>query len=159
LAGWAAKKAKAEAKKLLPPDPELINPTDADAERLQALWNAKASAGLTGYNLENFKPSQVVRITQAQYSAHSKGTYANAGTKGLCAEGVPFRAYSGLYAEKRTAALAKQGPVLCKVRRANRLKFYSPERVVILTDKPQKPLPASVWLPYVAPVAVETANT
>ena len=48
--------ARASAKEN--PKPQLINPTDADAERLQALWNVGAKY-----------PSQVWRMTQDDYAA------------------------------------------------------------------------------------------
>jgi hypothetical protein len=144
----AKKQAKKETKKLAPPEPKLINPTDADAERLQTLWNERMLLGLNDYQRPSFKPSQVLRLAQSQYSEHSKGTYCNAKTQEICPEGVQYRCYSQYYGEARTKALAKQGPVLCLVRLANRPEFYAPERVIILTDKPQKPLPESVWLSH-----------
>jgi hypothetical protein len=149
----AEKKERAKAKKDLPPEPKLINPTDEDAERLQALLNANILASLRSRASE-FKPSEVLRITQAVYSANSGGSYARAGTKSICGGGVVFHCYSQFYGDERKQLLEKQGPIICHVRTAHRSAFYSPDRVVILTDKPQKPLPAAVW----ASVAAETVK-
>lgn len=156
----AMAKIKADEKAARPKveKPALINPTDADAERLQALWNTEMLAGLRDYNRDNFKPSTVLRITQAHYSAHSKGSYANAGTKDICHAGAIYRRFSQLTRDQRADALSKQGPILCSVRRANRLEFYAPDRVIVLTDKPQKPLPASVWVAHVAVEGIATVN-
>lgn len=122
----------------------LINPTDADAERLQALMNENMLAGL-GSRKGEFAPSTVLRLTQSVYSANSKGSYSRAGTKEICANGVVYRCYSQYRSEERATALAKQGPALCSVRLGHRSAFYSPDRVIVITDKPQKPLPVSVW--------------
>jgi hypothetical protein len=82
----AAKAAKGET---IP----LINPTDEDAERLQAIWNAKAQQEYEKHNkayrhvLRDFVPTVVRRMTQAQYSAVSKGTYARYETVSICEHG------------------------------------------------------------------------
>jgi len=46
----------------------------------------------------------------------------------------------------------QNGPAVCEVRSTSG-ENYMARRVIILTDKPQKPLPAAVWEKYVAPVA------
>jgi Domain of unknown function (DUF3560) len=154
----AEKKAKREAKKDLPPAPKLTNPTDEDAERLQALFNAEMLASL-GDLKDYFIPSAVLRITQDAYSENSKGSYAMWETVDICANGVAYRSYSQYRSAEREAALAKQGPILCSVRIAHRSDFYSPSRVIVLTDKPQKPLPAGVWSPHIVPaVPVESGE-
>jgi hypothetical protein len=127
----------------------LINPTDADAERLQALWNERAKAKheeRNTYTSESarachsaqFKPSAVCRIKQETYSANSSGSYAKAETIGLCGDGKRELQHWDMYSAERDALRKAMGPVLCKIR----ISGYS---VIVLTDKPQKPLPAEVW--------------
>lgn len=109
--------AKKERKATTPKAPSLINPTDADAERLQAIWNTQ----------NRREPGEVLRITQAQYAANSKGAYARCNTVEV-SEQLKVR---------RSAAMGHElnGRVtIFKVRQAG-------GRVIILTDKPQKPLP------------------
>jgi hypothetical protein len=121
----AAKKAKREAKKDLPPEPKLINPTDADAERLQAIWNAADPGYGTYYN--NGKPMTILRLTQAQASAALKAGQVS--TKEIIGGG--FRQYSGYDSSANL-------PCVAKVRSCN-------SRVVIITDKPQADFPTVVW--------------
>lgn len=162
LAAFEAKEKEAKkARKAAAPDPvPLINPTDADAERLQALWNAAAMASRVeqykrnGYNWEvtDCTPQTVLRLTQATYSALSKGTYARACTREVFAGGLECgNSYNA--AEKMRA---QHGREVCQVRRTSGGN-YSASRVIILTDKPQKPLPESLWAPAAAqPVSVLT---
>lgn len=125
----------------------LVNPTDADAERLVALWNEHRLENHKARNsYGGFKPCVVQRITQAVYSANSKGAHARAETRSICSLGRldernSFYDYSG-QAQRKT----ERGPALCQVRTTG----FDPVHVLILTDKPQKPLPAAVFQPLVA---------
>lgn len=122
----------------------LINPTDADAERLQAMWNekkrlkgeAKRAESKYAYcpELEG-EPSKVCRITQAQYTANSGRTYSKAETSVIEAGGKQQSGYQ---------RHAKEGKPVCKIRTTSG-ENYKADRVIIITDKPQKPLPAAVW--------------
>jgi len=131
----------------------LINPTDADAERLQAVWNERAKARLqesifrqygngknwVEYIEKSFKPSTVCRITQAVYSANSKGTYGRAEIENIGAGGI--RQGKSYNAAKIAA--------VCQMRTTwgdGEASGSPAPRVIILTDKPQKPLPAAVWI-------------
>lgn len=98
--------------------PSLINPTDADAEKLQAIWNK-----------QDREPSQVLRITQAHYSAMQGGS-----TETVIVDefGKPAR---------RMIMYSKSRSEVFKIRRAFGGGFNHAYRVVILTDKPQKALP------------------
>jgi hypothetical protein len=114
----AAKAARNSAKAKTPACP-LINPTDEDAERLQAVWNAadgsdKASAPMT----------------QAEYSARSGGGRGICETKEITGGGT-IRGSGGFMRRPLFPAVAK-------VRSFGR-------RVVVITDKPQKAIPAAVW--------------
>lgn len=156
LAAFQTKqKADKNARKASAPAPiPLVNPTDADAERLAALWNANRRSDFDkrhGANAKfyEFKPCEVRRMPQAFYSAHSKGSYAKAETRELCAlarlaERNTYHDYSG-----QAERAAEHGPALCEIRTTG----FDPVHIIILTDKPQKPLPASVWEQYVPAVA------
>lgn len=149
------KRAKDSGKPKLDTVP-LVNPTDSDAQRLQDLWNQKALGELQARDKRNggdwyarqYKPSEVLRITQAEYSAASKGTYARAGTRNVFRGGIEETAtYFGNQKMRE-----KYGREVCSVRRTWGGE-YSGSRVIVLTDKPQKPLPSEVWEP-----ATETVN-
>jgi len=101
----------------------LVNPTDQDAEKLQAFFNANLREG--------YEPSQVERMNQATYSNNSGGTYASCETITLTGGGRPNSRHYMSHKKE-------QFPPVCKVRVHGR-------RVVILTDKPQKPFPAELW--------------
>jgi hypothetical protein len=110
----AKKERKAAAPKVAP----LINPTDADAERLQAIWNTRKRSE---------DPREVLRLTQAQYSANSKGAYARCETVEV-SEQLRVRHKSPM--ERDTAGRI----TVFKIRRSG-------GRVIVITDKPQKPIP------------------
>lgn len=154
------KKAKAKAAKEKAAKGEncpLINPTDEDAERLQAMLNEQYMADFTRRHGAQSKyytpkpPAKVQRITQAVYSANSGGTYSKAETRGLCANGVLEDKHSNMWTSAGAARAKARGPALCKIR----VTGYEPEIVLVIIDKPQKPLPAGVWSPHVP--AVETS--
>lgn len=130
-----ARKASAPKVETVP----LINPTDEDAERLQAELNAHAAA-----NTHRFSTSQaktVTRITQAQYSAASKGSYSRVETRGLHGNAELADRQTNMYSRHEEERRKRIGPALCNIR----ITGYMPASVIILTDKPQKPLPAAVW--------------
>jgi hypothetical protein len=147
----AAKKARKAAAPKADPCP-LINPTDEDAERLQTLINEKHAAEWTRHHGKPTahyfpKAAQVERITQAVYSANSSGGYARAETRTLHAHGTIADRDSNMWTSAGEAREKARGPAICKIRIAG----YDPVRVLILTDKPQKPLPAGVWQPLPQP--------
>ena len=115
----AAKKAATVGK---PKPAALINPTPEDAQKLQYIWNAANPPGRWDSDKE---PKKIALLTQAQYSANSGGTYSACETVTICEEGTQHR--------KRYGDRITRHDVF-KVRAYN-------GRVVILTDKPQKPLP------------------
>jgi hypothetical protein len=153
----ASQKAAAPVKAVCP----LVNPTNEDAERLQSILNERAKeehekrntytseSGRAMHSAE-FKPSAVLYATQASYSHNSKGSYAAAGTRGLFAGGIFIDSYYNAAEKMR----AKHGREVCQVRQTSGDGYNSPRRVIVLTDKPQKALPSSVWETYTpAPVA------
>lgn len=126
------KEAKKAAKATAPKSPPLVNPTDEDAAKLQALWNERAEAAhRKAGNHGAFAPSAVWPMTQAEYSARSKGDYGPCGTADVSERGE-VREYG------------RGGRVtVFKVRKGSGGGFsmYAAPRVVVLTDKPRKPLP------------------
>ncbi len=151
---FAAGKKAAKAAAPKSTAPPLVNPTLEDAQRLQALFNA---ANVTRWEGEHGrpvegapsyytppKPAEVWTMTQEQYSAASKGSYSKFETRELCQGGALA---SKSWNRKVTA------PLVAKVR----VGGYEPYRVVHITDKPAKPLPAAVWTEYTAPVETSQA--
>lgn len=133
----STKERKAAAKASKPAAPSLINPTDEDAERLQALWNehgAELYARHVRYG--EYEPTKIVRLTQAQYSAQSKGSYSSFETIEVCENGFRPRRWDG---NKE----ATNPPVAFKIRKRYGAGNFTgkADAVVIITDKPQKPLP------------------
>lgn len=147
----AKKAAKAAAPKVA--TVPLINPTDADAERLQAIWNERAKSKHDAADVKRygkvyveFKPATVTRIRQETYSAASKGSYARAETRGVrkCAHLAPPE--SNMYNSEQAKLDKEQGPAVCNIRiTRGSYSWPYPQSVIILTDKKQSPLPASVW--------------
>jgi hypothetical protein len=136
---------KKTRKETAPPTIPLINPTDDDAQRLQDLWNEAKRLELEDYKKRNhygpdFKASEVCRITQAKYSANSSGVMSRCETRELCQGGEK---------KARHYTAKTQPPVVAKVR-ATWGEQNTAWRVIIITDKPQKPLPAAVWQPLKA---------
>jgi primosomal replication protein N len=133
-----AEKAAAPAKAPCP----LINPTNEDAQRLQDIINARAKARHEARkSYTDFVPVEVCKVPQAVYSANSKGTYAQAETRGLCRGGELENRASNMWSSEADARSKRIGPAVCQVR----VTGYDPYRVVMITDKPQKPFPSQVW--------------
>jgi hypothetical protein len=130
--------AKKERKATTPKAPPLINPTDADAERLQAIWNEQARERHARNNRfgSELAPSEVRRLTQAEYSQHSKGAHSHYETVNI----------SEQLRERHTSPMgsARAGRVtVFKIRKAPGASdgFHKADRVVIITDKPRKAIP------------------
>ncbi len=125
------KAEKKERKENKTPCP-LINPTPEDAQRLQDVWNAEFLKRCGGWYTKP-QPAKVCELTQEQYKARS-GHYSGAyETRNIGPDGIEtYEQYSG------------------NVERGAEFKVRScwgentARRVIILTDKPQKPLPAFV---------------
>lgn len=118
------KKAEKDGKPKV--DCPLINPTDDAAEQLQAIWNEKHPRG---------EPQTVLRLTQAKYSAYSAGTYSACGTVTLSEHMTECRRDSMNFDNYRhTVCKVRTGP-------SSGSSYRAAPRVVVITDKPQKPLP------------------
>ncbi len=135
----------------------LINPTEADAERLQALWNTRKVEYLDAHKAKHgwspdYEPSTVCKVSQATYSAASKGAYGRAETRGVCRNGELEPRFSNLWTSERQKAAELRGPKVCEIR-VTHGKNYQCDRVIVITDKPQKPLPAEI---FAKPFALES---
>jgi hypothetical protein len=159
-AALAAVKKTEKAAAPKPAPCPIVNPTDEDAERLQAIWNDRARADYTARNPygREFVPVKVTRIKQATYSAASSGAYARAETRGVKADGFRARRASGMWSKSGSEYDKRTGPVVCKLRigPAGHDGPATPPSVIVITDKPQKPLPAAVWQAMPATVPAET---
>tara|TARA_R110002096_G_scaffold173781_2_gene348223 strand:- start:412785 stop:414074 length:1290 start_codon:yes stop_codon:yes gene_type:complete len=130
--------------------PKLINPTDEDAQRLQNTLNKaeeNAAKRRGGYYADNLpEPTKVIRMTQAEYSARSKGTYTPYNAEYLRNDGSTNKSIHGYHYETGLSNI-------CKVRIGpSGIQWYKARAVIVITDKPQKPLPA-----WSAPVEAVTA--
>ncbi len=121
------KQEKADKKATAPVVIPLVNLTDEDAERLQAVWNVE-NAGWIARN--NGPAPTVLRISQEQYSAASKGTFSRCETVEIIGGGKTSRA--GGCNDR------PEFPTVAKVRKC----FL---RVVVIHDKPRKALTAEQW--------------
>lgn len=134
---------KKAAAKLKPKAPALLNPTLEDAKRMQAIWNSigEAKHQAAGY-AQAFEPSEVVEMTQAEYSQLSKGSYSRVETRMLHACGRLSRKSTNLWTAEGKRYDDSLADGVCKLRVGDRSGGrFSPERIIVLTDKPRKPLP------------------
>ena len=144
----ALKATQSERREKAPKKPSLINPTREDAERLQSALNAAALARREVSNTKyykDFEPAQVLELTQAQYTAHSKGSYARFETRGLCRGAELEPRTTNLWRPGDKEAAERRGPAVCKVRTAPSNGWDAPRRIVIISDKPRKAFPVDIW--------------
>lgn len=123
-----ANAAEAKAKRDKGENCPLVNLTPEDALKLAELW------GANGENESRarwgMKPIRAIAMTQATYSAASKGTYGRAETKEITGGGI-IRKVSN-YSQM------SDFPAIAKVRTLGGCP-------VVISDKPQKALAAAVW--------------
>jgi hypothetical protein len=142
LAALVKQKKDATPKKATIP---LVNPTDEDAERLQTMLNNRVQDEILRKRSNiGFTPQEVCRITQAVYSANSKGSYARAETRDLCRNGELSERETNMYSSAAEERRKARGPAIAQVR-VTYGSSYMAMAVIVLTDKPQKPFPAEVW--------------
>lgn len=116
----------------------LINPTKEDAERLQALWNKQMFDAVAAKNDKYTvaKTAKVTEVTQAVYSANSKGDYSAFETVEISADGQIVRTIWRNMERVRNAKPA------FRVRISNRAyDSYKAPSVALIADKPGKELP------------------
>ena len=143
LAEFTAKqKAIKDAKPKAPP---LINPTLDDAKALQEFFNTRQGESLRvsiahkgesslsywTQELDAIATTQPRETVQSWYSERSSGVYATCNTLDLAADWTE-------------ATYRNQKPVAFRIRTAPHANHYGAKRVVVLTDKPQKAIPARV---------------
>lgn len=134
LAELEAIKKELKAADTTPAEPPLINLTNEDAEKLQALWNRNAKVGRSQYSTE-LVDSTVIYTTQKVYSENSKGTYARTGAEFITTTGEIY--HKSIYGkENRERAF--------KTRVSSAENYGQAKRVIVITDKPQKPLPITL---------------
>lgn len=109
----------------------LVNPTPEEAEKLQALWNADSSKDSHGKYAKG--PSTIHPMPQSYYSARSKGDYSSLSTITLDQYGRRIW----------TSWRGKDESLIdtCRIRIGRGNESYGADRVIVVTDKPQKALP------------------
>ncbi|MGI9376028.1 MAG: DUF3560 domain-containing protein [Tsuneonella suprasediminis] len=113
----------------------LINLSREQSEQLQTIWNLRMVAACKGKQAVA-KPAEVYPTTQATYSANSKGDYDVFNTIEIAADGRRVR--MGWQGRERV----RSGDPIVRIRvSAIGRQFYQPDSVVVITDKPSKPLP------------------
>lgn len=133
--GYTVPEKKARRVSGKPDAVPLINPSREQAEQLQRLWNLRMAAVRKGKQGEA-KPNAVRATTQAFYSANSKGDYDVFKTVEIAADGRPVR--MGWQGHERV----RSGEPVARLRiAALGNEMYQPDAVVVITDKPGKPLP------------------
>ncbi len=112
----------------------LINPTAEQAAQLQRIWNMRTAAACSAGQTP--KENSVREMTQAAFSANSKGEYAPLRTADIDADGRQVR---GVW---RNHQFVKSAEPVFRLRIAvNGATYYKPDAVIFLNDKPGKPLP------------------
>jgi hypothetical protein len=142
-----------------PKGPPLINPTPEDAKALQEAWNAKkvadrkASHIRSGYPDSSHNKEELEKLAAIEPSPVNQAGYTmRAGPNGSC-QTVDVCADWTVWHWR-----CNDKPVAFRVRTfsGGSDTLYAAPHVVIITDKPQKPLPALV--PMVAEVEHATAE-
>ena len=114
----------------------LLNPSQAEAERLQEIWNKSMALTCAEKTRYGAKTNKVTPATQKGYSAHSKGSYAHCKTIEIDAQGREVRERW----ERRERV--KDGTPICRIRiYTGGGEFYKPSSVMQITDKAAKALP------------------
>lgn len=115
----------------------IINPTDEDLIRLQALWNIQiAESHKRAKSYGDPKIANVTLVPQSLYSAHSKGSYAHFKTVGITSDGV--RVQSGW----KDGVYQLIGVPVFRLRVSTRsYDLYQAYSAIQIIDKPKKSLP------------------
>lgn len=114
----------------------IINPTEAEAQKLQTLWNERMAVTCEEKTRYGAKTNDVTPATQKGYSANSKGSYSHCGTIEIDKHGVEVRE------RWQSRERVKDGTAVCRIRvYTGRADFYKPSSVMHITDKAEKPLP------------------
>lgn len=129
-AAFSAKKKASKA-----PPVSLINPTDDDATRFQMLLNGLAEQAAKKHGKAVSKPREVERVTYAQYDRYSGD--------------------GSIYHVKQFTIAATTFKV--RVRHRGFWDYQAADSVLVLTDKPQKPLPLD-WEKAFAEINPEPAD-
>lgn len=113
----------------------LINLSREQAERLQTVWNLRMIASCKGKH-GAAKSAAVYTTTQAVYSKNSKGDYSPFKTIEIDADGRRVRT------EWQRQERVRSGEPVARIRISTvGAEFYKPDCVVVIADKPAKPLP------------------
>lgn len=114
----------------------LFNLTEEQAEQLQRIWNARANCRTIGGRRYIFKAREVCAVSQATYSANSKGDYSALSTIEIDAEGRRVVMQWERMEQKRSAEPVAR----VRIKRVGG-EMYGPDAVCRITDKSATPLP------------------
>jgi hypothetical protein len=133
--GYTVPEKKARRASGKPGAAPLINLSREQAEQLQGIWNLRMVAARKGKQA-TAKPNEVRATTQAYYSENSKGDYDVFKTVEIAADGRPVR--MGWQGNERVRSAEPVARIrICALGN----EIHQPDAVVIITDKPGKPLP------------------
>jgi len=133
--GYAVPERKARRVSAKPDAVPLINLSREQAEQLQTIWNLRMVVACKGKG-DVAKRAEVYATTQAIYSVNSKGDYARLKTVEIGADGRCVRM------EWHKMERVRSGEPVARIRISTiGGEFYKPDSVVVITDKPSKPLP------------------
>ncbi|MDF0490424.1 DUF3560 domain-containing protein [Sphingomonas sp. H39-1-10] len=133
--GYIVTEKKARRASAKPDSVPLINLTQEQAEQLQRIWDLHMTAACKG-KPGAAKAAEVRKTTQAIYSANSKGDYDVFKTIEIAADARRVRM------EWQRQERVRSGEPVARIRISTiGSEFYKPDSVVVLTDKPGKPLP------------------
>jgi len=132
--GYSVPEPKARRASNKPAPAPLFNLSQEQAEQLQRIWNLQMVAACKEHQTP--QENAVKLVTQAVFSANSKGDYSILRTIDIDAEGRKVR---GVW---RNYEFVKTAEPVARVRiYTGGAAFYKPDSVVVITDKPAKPLP------------------
>ncbi len=125
------KTRRASTKKQVP----LINPTQEQAEALQAAWNAQAISKYGHLYPDGMKVPSIREVNQATFSVNNKGTYSPFKTVELTATGEIYWA----------SFVRDNGVPVCRIRVfSGGNVLYAPKSILRIVDKPSKALPINI---------------
>lgn len=116
----------------------LVNLSIKEAQKLQDLWNLRIERACYKDIYKKYKINEITEISQAKYSANSKGTYSHCETIPLSGDGKSPRKH---YCREAGKMIFKEEPV-CRIRiYTGNSEFYKAKSIIHINDKPTQAAP------------------